>query len=144
MLQIYDIFEFVSLPLDTCCLYTIVRRFSINIFQKALQNTRDTWFGKAMSLFDRASIGKEVWEELEELLIAADVGVSTAEKLIAAVKERAAVEKLDGSHVRTLLKEEMVKILSVPSGTPAAAITPRRLCSSSALTAAAKPPPSPN
>ncbi|MGD0780751.1 MAG: signal recognition particle-docking protein FtsY [Dehalococcoidales bacterium] len=77
-----------------------------------------------MSLFDRASIGKEVWEELEELLISADVGVSTAEKLIAAVKERAAAEKLDGSHVRTLLKEEMVKILSVPSGAPAATITP--------------------
>jgi fused signal recognition particle receptor len=77
-----------------------------------------------MSLFDRASIGKEVWEELEELLISADVGVSTTEKLIAAVKERAAVEKLDGSHVRALLKEEMVKILSVPSGAPPATITP--------------------
>ena len=39
-----------------------------------------------MSLFDRASIGKEVWEELEELLISADVGVSTTEKLINMVK----------------------------------------------------------
>ena len=29
-----------------------------------------------MSLFDRSSIGKEVWEELEELLISADVGVT--------------------------------------------------------------------
>ncbi len=77
-----------------------------------------------MSLFDRASIGKEVWEELEELLISADVGVSTTAKLINAVKERAAAEKLDGSHVRTLLKEEMVKILTVPAAAPAAAITP--------------------
>jgi signal recognition particle GTPase len=41
-----------------------------------------------MSLFDRASIGKEVWEELEELLISADVGVGTTEKLIAIVKQR--------------------------------------------------------
>ena len=77
-----------------------------------------------MSLFDRASIGKEVWEELEELLISADVGVATTEKLINAVKERYSQEKLDGSHVRSLLKEEMVKILSVPSAAPAVAITP--------------------
>ena len=77
-----------------------------------------------MSLFDRASIGKEVWEELEELLISADVGVATTTKLINTVKERYSQEKLDGSHVRDLLKEEMVKILTVPSGAPAVAITP--------------------
>jgi fused signal recognition particle receptor len=68
-----------------------------------------------MSLFDRAYIGKEVWEELEELLISADVGVSTTEKLITIVKQRTAEEKLDGSHVRSILKDEMIKILSVPS-----------------------------
>jgi fused signal recognition particle receptor len=76
-----------------------------------------------MSLFDRVSIDKEVWEELEELLISADVGVSTTGKLISTIRERATAEKLDGSHVRDLLKEEMVKILTVPSTEPAA-ITP--------------------
>jgi fused signal recognition particle receptor len=67
-----------------------------------------------MGLFDRGAIGQEVWDELEELLIAADVGVPTAEKLITAVKERAAEEKLDGSRVRAVLQEEMVRILNVP------------------------------
>jgi fused signal recognition particle receptor len=71
-----------------------------------------------MSLFDRVSIGKEVWEELEELLISADVGVSTAAKLINTVKERSAAEKLDGSQVRAILKEEMIKILTVPAAAP--------------------------
>jgi fused signal recognition particle receptor len=76
-----------------------------------------------MSLFDRSSISKEVWEELEELLISADVGVTTAERLISSVKERASAEKLDGAKVRDALKEEMVKILNVPprvKTTPAA------------------------
>jgi fused signal recognition particle receptor len=77
-----------------------------------------------MSLFDRASIGKEVWEELEELLISADVGVSTAAKLINTVKERSAAEKLDGSHVRTILKEEMIKILTVPAAATVAVTPP--------------------
>jgi fused signal recognition particle receptor len=67
-----------------------------------------------MSLFDRVSIGKEVWEELEEVMISADVGVSTTEKLIEAVKQRAKEEKVDGSKVRDILREEMVKILTVP------------------------------
>jgi len=77
-----------------------------------------------MSLFDRASIGKEVWEELEELLISADVGVSTTEKLINIVKQHAAEDKLDGSQVRSILKEEMIKILNVPPREVTASITP--------------------
>lgn len=79
-----------------------------------------------MSLFDRQSIGKEVWEELEELLISADVGVMTTEKLIEAVKKRASDEKLDGSRVRDVLKEEMVKILTaVPAASVNSATPPK-------------------
>jgi fused signal recognition particle receptor len=77
-----------------------------------------------MSLFDRATIGKEVWEELEELLISADVGVNTTEKLINIVKQRTAEEKPDGSQVRAILKEEMIKILDVPPRVMAENITP--------------------
>jgi fused signal recognition particle receptor len=77
-----------------------------------------------MSLFDRAAIGKEVWEELEELLISADVGVSTTEKIISTVRQRASEQKLDGSRVRSLLKEEMIKILTVPVPEEQSGITP--------------------
>ena len=98
-----------------------------NIFQKALKRTHDTWFGRAMSLFDRPSIRKEVWEELEEILISADVGVATTSRLIDTVKQRIDDEKLDGSHVRSILKEEMTKILSVPSTELPASITPLKV-----------------
>jgi fused signal recognition particle receptor len=80
-----------------------------------------------MSLFDRASIGKEVWDELEELLISADVGVSTTEKLINIVKQRAAEAKLDGSHVRSILKDEMIKILNVPPREASVNIAPPKV-----------------
>jgi len=50
-----------------------------------------------MSLFDRATIDNEVWDELEELLISADVGVNTTGKLIEQVRQRASDENLDGS-----------------------------------------------
>jgi fused signal recognition particle receptor len=67
-----------------------------------------------MDLFDRKKIDDSVWEELEELLIAADVGVGTAEKLIGMVKERAAAEHLDGSQVGAVLREAMAGILAIP------------------------------
>ena len=67
-----------------------------------------------MHLFDRPLVGDEVWDELEELLIMADVGVNTTEKLIHKVRQRVAEEKIgEGSLVRTALQAEMVDILSV-------------------------------
>jgi len=69
-----------------------------------------------MQLFDRPAVDDEVWDELEELLVSADVGISTTEKLIEKVKKRVAGEKTDrGSHVRTALQAEMVDILTVPA-----------------------------
>jgi fused signal recognition particle receptor len=59
-------------------------------------------------------VGDEVWDELEELLIAADVGFSTTEKLIGKVKQRVVEEKIsDGSLVRAALQSEMVNILRI-------------------------------
>ena len=67
-----------------------------------------------MHLFDRPAVGDEVWDELEELLVSADVGVGTAEKLIEKVKQRVAREKIDqGSLVRAALQTEMVDILRI-------------------------------
>jgi len=80
---------------------------------QALKPSRDSWFKRVVRLFDRVAVDEAVWVELEELLISADVGVSTAEKLIEAVKQRAAGEKLDGSSVRSALKAEMIRMLGI-------------------------------
>jgi fused signal recognition particle receptor len=87
--------------------------------KQALKPSREGWFKRVTRLFERATVDEAVWVELEELLISADVGVSTAERLIEKVKQRAAEEKLDGSSVRLALKAEMVSILKID--TPAAA-----------------------
>jgi fused signal recognition particle receptor len=84
------------------------------LFKKALQPTKDNWFSKAMHLFDRSNIDDSIWDELEEVMIASDVGMETSEKLIQAVKRRVKEDKLkEGSQVREALKDEMVKILDV-------------------------------
>lgn len=85
-----------------------------NLIKRGLKRSRDTWFSKAMRLFDRTAIGEETWVELEELLISADVGVNTTERLIERVKQRVSREKISqGSLVRSALTAEMVSILEV-------------------------------
>ncbi|MBM4454476.1 MAG: signal recognition particle-docking protein FtsY, partial [Chloroflexi bacterium] len=49
---------------------------------QGVKRSREAWFSRISHLFDRSSVEEDTWEELEELLIAADVGVATAEKLI--------------------------------------------------------------
>lgn len=90
-----------------------------NLFKKALQPTKDSWFSKAMHLFDRTTIDESIWEELEEVLISADVGMETTEKLIDRTKQRVKEEKLkEGSQVREALKKEMINILDLPAPAP--------------------------
>lgn len=97
-----------------------------NLFKKALQPSREGWFSKAMSLFNRAALDESVWTELEEILIAADVGVETTEKLIQKTKERTRTDKLtEGAQVRDVLKQEMINMLSIPVKEPVVAAPPR-------------------
>jgi fused signal recognition particle receptor len=82
--------------------------------EKALKPSRDTWFKRAMHLFDRPTVDEAIWMELEELLISADVGVNTTKKLLEQTRRRARDERLSqGSAVRQALQQEMVKMLNI-------------------------------
>jgi fused signal recognition particle receptor len=85
--------------------------------EQGVKRSRETWFSKIARLFDQIKVESEVWDELEELLIAADVGVATTQKLIERVKQRVKTEKLnEPAQVRNALEEEMVNLLTVESG----------------------------
>ena len=88
---------------------------SLRKTELGVKRSKETWFGKIAHIFDRSSFGDEVWAELEELLISADVGVETTNKLLTKVKQRVKTEKLtDVYQVKNALKEEMVSLLTVP------------------------------
>ncbi len=90
--------------------------------EQAVKRSRESWFGKIFRLFDQVKVESEVWDELEELLIAADVGVATTQKLIEKVKQRVKAEKLNEPvKVRRALEEEMISLLTVESETAAVA-----------------------
>ncbi len=91
--------------------------------KEGIKKSREALGGKLASLFTRTKIEEGLWDELEEILITADVGVETSTKLLERVKERTKKEKVtETPAVRSLLKEEMTKILLEPvSGRPPAA-----------------------
>jgi fused signal recognition particle receptor len=96
-----------------------------NLIKKALQPSKDNWFSKIMSVFDRPGLDESIWEQLEEVLISADVGMETTEKLIERTRARVKSEKLTvGDQVREALKKEMIAILDVPAAQPVISFSP--------------------
>ncbi len=90
----------------------------LNKTEKGVRRSKESWFNKIAGLFNRSKIEQETWDELEELLISADVGVATTEKLLYILKKRVREEKLeDSSQVRDALKQEIEKLLTIESAT---------------------------
>ncbi len=83
--------------------------------EPGVKRSKETWFGKIANIFNRDTFGDEVWEELEELLVSADVGVETTSKLLSEVRQRVKTDKLsEVSQIRETLKDEMVNLLNIP------------------------------
>ncbi|MCX6021749.1 MAG: signal recognition particle-docking protein FtsY [Chloroflexi bacterium] len=81
---------------------------------QGVQRTRDTFFGQIARVFERPRIDDALWDDLEELLISADVGVETTEALIKRVKDRVAREHIEhADDGRRVLQEEMVAMLTL-------------------------------
>ena len=84
--------------------------------EQGVIRSREGFFSRIAGLFNRTRIEESTWEELEELLISADVGTATTAKLLERLRKRTREEKLvEGSQVRTALKEEMIRLLDVPA-----------------------------
>ena len=81
--------------------------------EEGVRRTRETWFGKIMGVLRASGPGEELWDELEEILVSADLGVETSLDLIGRLKDRAAREHLDRpQEVLEHLKEELAASLS--------------------------------
>ncbi len=78
----------------------------------ALKKTKDNLSGKLRLLFAKNKLGDEFYEELEEILISADVSYATAQEVVERVKKQAIDERLkDENYVVGLLRGVLVDIL---------------------------------
>jgi len=74
-----------------------------------LSKTRRALAANLGSLFGQDRIDADFWQELEDSLVAADVGVATASELVERVRRD---NPADGAAARTALENELVDLLS--------------------------------
>ena len=84
--------------------------------EEAVERTRRTWFSRIGGMF-RRGLSDELWEELEETLVAADTGVTTTMKVIDDVRERVKRDSIrDPEQALNILKEDLISTLEVDTG----------------------------
>jgi fused signal recognition particle receptor len=86
--------------------------FGKNKLRESLSRTRNSVFSQITGLFGGNEIDDELWDDLEALLIQADVGVETTLDLIETVRERVAREGITKPvDAQAILEEEMQELL---------------------------------
>jgi len=92
----------------------------VGFFNKLVQGltkTRNNLVNQIKSVLRGRKISEELFEELEEVLITADIGVKSTLEIVENLRERCREEKIqDGEEVENLLKEELKKLLGDGSG----------------------------
>ena len=83
--------------------------------RSGLSKTKMSFFGRISSLLKANDITDETWDDLEALLIQADVGVETSLELIAYLRDAAQAQGARTSDdLEMLLRERLEAILQVP------------------------------
>lgn len=80
---------------------------------QGLQKTSENIFSKlSKAVMGKSKVDEEVLDELEEILITADVGVDTTIKVIRRIEERVARDKyLNAAELDVILREEIASLL---------------------------------
>lgn len=88
-----------------------------------LGKTKESIFGKLQrAVLGKTSIDDEALDNIEDALIASDIGVDTSLKIIESLEKRVAVDKYVGTaDLNRILKEEIYKLLDVEGSAPAEA-----------------------
>ncbi|ACX52097.1 signal recognition particle-docking protein FtsY [Ammonifex degensii KC4] len=81
----------------------------------SLGKVRETFTAKIDNVLRRRKIDEELYEELEDTLILADVGVPATEELLEKLKARVKAERVEEvEDLRRLLQEEILHLLGEP------------------------------
>ena len=84
----------------------------LNPFRESLRKTREGVFSRVTSLLTQQVIDDALWDELEELLIRADLGVDISLDIIQQLQMRVARDRLTSAHdVEGALREELLGLL---------------------------------
>jgi fused signal recognition particle receptor len=84
-------------------------------WKNALNRTSKAAFGRLATVFGATDIDEFTWDELEALLVQADIGIETTQDIIQALQKRVEQEGIIHSQdLREVMKDELVRRLDVP------------------------------
>lgn len=82
--------------------------------EKGLEKTRRGVFSEITKLFDRSEIDEELYDDLEMLLIQADVGWDVSQELVKELRDRVAADHIvNPADAREILRLEMITLLEL-------------------------------
>ena len=97
----------------------------MSIFRRGLSKTRQSFFGRISQMLGNTEIDDDTWDDMETLLIQADVGFNTTVKVIDELQDRVRAEGFTRSaQLQDALKASLAGLLEFP---PALDITGREL-----------------
>lgn len=85
----------------------------VEALDKGLEKTKQGFFSKmTKAVVGKSTVDEDVLDELEEVLVTSDVGVSTTLKIIERIEERVARDKyVNTSELNSILKQEIQSLL---------------------------------
>ncbi|EJP6473314.1 signal recognition particle-docking protein FtsY [Clostridium botulinum] len=95
--------------------------------KEGLTKTKDGFTDKISSVLNLAvTIDEDLYEELEEILVTADIGVDTSIKIIDRLREKVKEEKIkDPAEIKPCLKRVILEILGEEKGSITPDVTPK-------------------
>ena len=87
----------------------------MGIFRRGLSKTRQSFFGRISQLLGNTEIDEDTWDDIETLLIQADVGFNTTLRVVNALQDRVRAEGITTTdQLQSALKAELATLLSFP------------------------------
>lgn len=83
----------------------------MSIFNRGLSKTRKSFFGRIASMLGRSEIDDDTWDDIEALLIQADVGVNTTARILKELRSRGITKS---EVLQQALREVMASLLQHP------------------------------
>ena len=87
----------------------------LNKWKEGLTRTRKVAFGRIATIFGATQISDQTWEELEVILIQADVGIETTESIIETLKKKVIKDGITRSDdLQLILRTELISRIDPP------------------------------
>lgn len=87
----------------------------MGLFRKGMSKTRNTFFGRISQLLGATEINDETWEDIETLLIQADLGAETTMRVVDEVRARVQKEGVTTTQgAQQIVKETLRSLLDAP------------------------------